>query len=126
VTPVSAILRRQVILRHGPGPATSSPAAISETAKERVLSFSSSPRQAAARRAAYGGTVGARRHATRALAEEPGEHVDLLVAVWNDASKPPTRTVDVHVASLRRKLERQPRRPRHFLTMHRLGYKFKP
>jgi two-component system alkaline phosphatase synthesis response regulator PhoP len=37
-----------------------------------------------------------------------------------------TRTVDVHVASLRQKLEDEPRHPRFFLTMPRLGYKFRP
>lgn len=35
-----------------------------------------------------------------------------------------TRTVDVHVAGLRRKLERDPREPRYILTLHGLGYKF--
>jgi DNA-binding response OmpR family regulator len=35
-----------------------------------------------------------------------------------------TRTVDVHVAGLRRKLEKDPRAPRYILTLHGLGYKF--
>jgi DNA-binding response OmpR family regulator len=30
----------------------------------------------------------------------------------------------VHVAGLRRKLERDPREPRYILTLHGLGYKF--
>jgi two-component system alkaline phosphatase synthesis response regulator PhoP len=37
---------------------------------------------------------------------------------------PLTRTVDVHVAWLRRKLEANPRHPRFILTVHGLGYKF--
>ena len=37
---------------------------------------------------------------------------------------PVTRTVDVHVASLRQKLEVNPSRPEHIVTVHGLGYKF--
>jgi DNA-binding response OmpR family regulator len=37
---------------------------------------------------------------------------------------PSTRTVDVHVAWLRQKLETNPRHPQHLLTVHGLGYKF--
>jgi two-component system alkaline phosphatase synthesis response regulator PhoP len=49
---------------------------------------------------------------------------ELLKAVWGYDNPPSTRTVDVHVASLRRKLERNPRYPEYILTIHRLGYKF--
>ena len=49
---------------------------------------------------------------------------ELLKAVWGYDHPPTTRTVDVHVASLRRKLERSPRHPEYVLTIHRLGYKF--
>jgi len=49
---------------------------------------------------------------------------ELLKAVWGYDHPPTTRTVDVHVASLRRKLERNPRHPEFILTIHRLGYKF--
>ena len=49
---------------------------------------------------------------------------ELLKAVWGYDRPPTTRTVDVHVASLRRKLERKPRYPEYILTIHRLGYKF--
>jgi two-component system alkaline phosphatase synthesis response regulator PhoP len=49
---------------------------------------------------------------------------ELLKAVWGYDHPPTTRTVDVHVASLRRKLERNPRYPEYILTIHRLGYKF--
>ncbi len=37
---------------------------------------------------------------------------------------PVTRTVGVHMAWLRQKLEANPRHPRYFLTVRRLGYKF--
>ncbi|HET8646840.1 MAG TPA: response regulator transcription factor [Vicinamibacteria bacterium] len=49
---------------------------------------------------------------------------ELLDAVWGWNATPTTRTVDVHVAGLRRKLEKEPRVPRHILTLHGLGYKF--
>jgi DNA-binding response OmpR family regulator len=49
---------------------------------------------------------------------------ELLDAVWGWNVTSSTRTVDVHVAGLRRKLERDPRAPRYILTLHGLGYKF--
>jgi two-component system alkaline phosphatase synthesis response regulator PhoP len=51
---------------------------------------------------------------------------DLLTRVWGYDASTFTRTVDVHVASLRQKLEDDPRQPRHFLTVQGLGYKFRP
>jgi DNA-binding response OmpR family regulator len=52
-----------------------------------------------------------------------GRH-ELLDQVWGADAMPTTRTVDVHVAWLRRKLEADPRRPALILTVHGLGYKF--
>jgi DNA-binding response OmpR family regulator len=49
---------------------------------------------------------------------------ELLDRVWGYNAMPSTRTVDVHVAGLRRKLEPDPREPRYILTAHGLGYKF--
>lgn len=51
---------------------------------------------------------------------------DLLDAVWGYDAMPTTRTVDVHVAWLRQKLEDNPKRPSHIRTVHGLGYKFVP
>ena len=48
----------------------------------------------------------------------------LLNEVWGYNSMPCTRTVDVHVAGLRQKLEHNPRHPQFILTVHGLGYKF--
>ncbi len=48
----------------------------------------------------------------------------LLHEVWGYESMPSTRTVDVHVAWLRQKLEEDPKKPRWILTVHGLGYKF--
>ena len=49
---------------------------------------------------------------------------ELLNAVWGYDSSVLTRTVDVHVGTLRQKLEPHPRKPRHILTVHGLGYRF--
>ena len=49
---------------------------------------------------------------------------ELLDGVWGQDAMPSTRTVDVHVAELRRKLEPDPHHPRYVLTVHRIGYKF--
>ena len=48
----------------------------------------------------------------------------LLQRVWGYQSTPNTRTVDVHVAWLRQKLEDDPKKPRWILTVHGMGYKF--
>jgi two-component system alkaline phosphatase synthesis response regulator PhoP len=49
---------------------------------------------------------------------------ELLDKVWGYEAMPVTRTVDVHVASLRQKLERNAARPEFLVTVHGLGYKF--
>jgi len=48
----------------------------------------------------------------------------LLSEVWGYDADTLTRTVDVHVAMLRQKLEADAKQPRHFLTVRGLGYKF--
>lgn len=59
-------------------------------------------------------------HAGATLSRE-----ELLTQVWGYHEKTFTRTVDVHVASLRQKLESEPKQPKYFLTVQGLGYKFK-
>ena len=49
---------------------------------------------------------------------------ELLEHVWGYPGVLQTRTVDVHVASLRQKLERHPAKPEHIVTVHRMGYRF--
>ena len=49
---------------------------------------------------------------------------ELLQEVWGYHAMPSTRTVDVHVAWLRQKLETNPRVPQYILTVHGMGYKF--
>lgn len=48
----------------------------------------------------------------------------LLNAVWDYDNTPFTRTVDMHVAKLRRKIEDTPSNPAYIVTVHRVGYKF--
>jgi DNA-binding response OmpR family regulator len=50
----------------------------------------------------------------------------ILNSVWGYESFPNTRTVDAHVVRLRQKLEADPNCPRHFLTLHKVGYRFLP
>lgn len=49
---------------------------------------------------------------------------ELLESVWGMATTLNTRTVDVHVAMLRQKLEENPAKPSMIVTVHRAGYKF--
>jgi two-component system alkaline phosphatase synthesis response regulator PhoP len=48
----------------------------------------------------------------------------LLDAVWDYSTIPFTRTVDTHIAKLRKKIEDFPAEPRVLVTVHRIGYKF--
>ena len=51
---------------------------------------------------------------------------ELLYEAWGYKNYPSTRTVDNYVLRLRQKLESDPARPVHFVTVHRVGYKFVP
>ena len=50
----------------------------------------------------------------------------LLNEVWGYNSYPTTRTVDNQILKLRQKLEPDPNTPKHFLTVHGVGYRFVP
>src|SRR5436853_517546 len=50
----------------------------------------------------------------------------ILNSVWGYEFFPNTRTVDAHVVKLRQKLEPDAKAPRHFLTVHGVGYRFVP
>lgn len=61
------------------------------------------------------------------LMERSGSTVprkELLRSLWGYDSSAFTRTVDAHVASLRQKLEEDPKRPELILTVSGVGYKF--
>jgi len=51
---------------------------------------------------------------------------ELLAEVWGYQTDVSTRTVDIHVSELRRKLETNAAEPRHILTIRKTGYRFEP
>ena len=63
------------------------------------------------------------------LAETPNEVIsrdDLLEKAWGFEVYPSTRTVDNFILRLRKRFERDPHDPRHFLTVRGIGYSFNP
>ncbi len=50
----------------------------------------------------------------------------ILNSVWGYEFYPNTRTVDAHVVKLRQKFEAEPAVPKHFVTVHGVGYRFLP
>ncbi|WP_148308074.1 response regulator transcription factor [Actinoplanes friuliensis] len=63
------------------------------------------------------------------LAAEPGRvftRRQLLQRTRGWESYPTDRTIDMHVLNLRRKLESDPARPRHLITVYGVGYKLSP
>lgn len=63
----------------------------------------------------------------RYFSEHRGEAItreELLDQVWDYQNTPFTRTVDMHIAKLRKKIEADPSEPRWIVTVHRIGYKF--
>ena len=61
------------------------------------------------------------------LATRPGQVItraQLLREIWGYSSGVMSRTVDMHIMELRRKLEVDPANPRHFLTVRKSGYRF--
>lgn len=58
-------------------------------------------------------------HAGEAVSRE-----QLLAEVWGYDANPTSRTVDNYILMLRKKVEEEPERPRHLLTVQRIGYKY--
>lgn len=48
---------------------------------------------------------------------------ELLHNVWGYDARVSTRTIDVHIAGLRQKIEPMPHQPRHLITVHGVGYR---
>jgi DNA-binding response OmpR family regulator len=64
-----------------------------------------------------------------ALVQRPGvvlSRVTLLREVWGHQADVMTRTVDIHMGELRKKLEDIPAEPKHFMTVWKAGYRFDP
>jgi DNA-binding response OmpR family regulator len=64
-----------------------------------------------------------------ALVQRPGQVIsraELLKTVWGYHASVVSRTIDTHIAELRRKLEPNPAAPRHITTVWKTGYRFLP
>ena len=51
--------------------------------------------------------------------------IALMREVWGHQAAVASRTVDTHIFELRKKLEVEPSEPRHILTVHKMGYRFR-
>ena len=67
--------------------------------------------------------TGSAGHHPAAIGGDVLSRVRLLEEVWGYPSAVVTRTVDTHVAELRRKLEDDPAEPRHIMTVRKAGYR---
>ena len=66
-------------------------------------------------------------HLLQYFVEREGDVISrnqLLDDVWGYDAMPTTRTVDNYILSLRKKIETNPSKPKHLLTIHTSGYKF--
>ncbi len=60
------------------------------------------------------------------MLDQKGDVIDrgtLLKEIWGLENEPMNRSVDNHIVSLRRKLEEDPTKPEHIITVHGFGYK---
>ncbi len=63
------------------------------------------------------------------LARHPGEVIardKFCDNLWGEAVFVTERVIDTHIASLRRKIEKDPANPRHILSIRGVGYKLSP
>lgn len=61
------------------------------------------------------------------LASHPGtvfSTEDIYTKIWHEETTHANNTIMVHIRKLREKIERQPRTPRHIITVWGIGYKF--
>lgn len=125
VARVAALLRRARTAAPSPGPAAA--------AAGGVYAFGDVELNAAARSVSKGGAPVAvtpkEFDLLLAMVRRPGQVISrlaLLRDVWGHQAEVMTRTVDIHVAELRRKLEDSPAAPRHIVTVWKAGYRFDP
>jgi len=122
---VELLARIEALLRRGAPPVSSSPA-VTETFRFGDISIDF--RKAEVTKAGQSIELSAREvKLLRYFVEHRGAALsrdELLNEVWGYNAMPSTRTVDVHVAWLRQKIEDNPRHPQHIHTVHGLGYKF--
>jgi two-component system alkaline phosphatase synthesis response regulator PhoP len=118
------LARIEALLRRGTGPAAAAAPADTYRFGEVAIDF----RKAEVTRSGQRVELSAREFKLlRYFVEHRGAALsrdELLNEVWGYNAMPSTRTVDVHVAWLRQKIEDNPRHPQHIHTVHGLGYKF--
>jgi DNA-binding response OmpR family regulator len=123
------MLRIQAILRRGPPRALASNGRPATSPLRRVAGIEVDAEDRSVRR--NGAEVALTPKAFElllALIEKKGRvasRLDLLRDVWGYDSEVTTRTVDAHIAELRRKLEDDPANPRHILTVWKVGYRLR-
>ena len=64
----------------------------------------------------------------KTLVENPDEVINrdrIIDEIWGDEYFPSPRTIDNFILKLRNKIEDNPKKPKHILTVHGAGYKFK-
>ncbi|CAA9299753.1 MAG: Phosphate regulon transcriptional regulatory protein PhoB (SphR) [uncultured Gemmatimonadaceae bacterium] len=112
-------------------PAPTSPASESSPVQPGIVSFSDAVVDLRAHTVHRNGAAVAlspRGYALLAtLVTRPGEVItrsQLLREIWGYSSDVMSRTVDMHIMELRRKLEADPANPRHFQTVRKTGYRF--
>jgi two-component system alkaline phosphatase synthesis response regulator PhoP len=121
---VELLARIEALLRRGVAPVSSAP--IGETFRFGEISIDF--RKAEVTKSGHPIELSAREFKLlRYFVEHRGAALsrdELLNEVWGYNAMPSTRTVDVHVAWLRQKIEDNPRHPQYIHTVHGLGYKF--
>ena len=64
----------------------------------------------------------------RLFADRPGEVLErefILTRIWGEDYPGTTRTLDQHIAMLRKKVETTPAHPAVIMTVHGIGYRYK-
>jgi len=128
--PLELLARIEALLRRVPAATLAAPAGIAPggTARHVFDEFVMDVRKAELTRQGEAVELSAKEfQLLRYFLEHRGATIsrdELLHEVWGYQNTPSTRTVDVHVAWLRQKLEPNPKVPQLIVTVHGLGYKF--
>ncbi|MGD9904609.1 MAG: response regulator transcription factor [Vicinamibacterales bacterium] len=126
--PIELLARIEALLRRAPAASLAAPAGTSGGARYVFHQFVMDVRKAEVTRDGEPVELSAKEfQLLRYFLEHRGATVsrdELLHQVWGYQNTPSTRTVDVHVAWLRQKLEPNPKVPQLIVTVHGLGYKF--
>jgi two-component system, OmpR family, alkaline phosphatase synthesis response regulator PhoP len=122
------LARVEALLRRSPGPAGAS-RSDPPPRKERFGDVEIDPATRTVARAGKDVEVAPKEYELLvALVRRRGavvSRLELMREVWGYSDAVITRTIDTHIAELRRKLEADPAAPRHILTVRKVGYRLK-